>query len=79
MPRIACILNPKARDGISSKSWPEFETALTAAGFEIDIHETQRVGHAMELHCMANPLCFVYVYFKTCSGQCCFKFGPAFR
>ena len=39
MPRIACILNPKARDGISSKSWPEFETALTAAGFEIDIHE----------------------------------------
>ena len=49
MPRIACILNPKARDGISSKSWPEFETALTAAGFEIDIHETQRVGHAMEI------------------------------
>jgi len=49
MPRIACILNPKARDGISSKSWPEFETALTSAGFEIDIHETQRVGHAMEI------------------------------
>ena len=49
MPRIACILNPKARDGISSKSWPEFETALTAAGYEIDIHETQHVGHAMSI------------------------------
>ena len=49
MPRIACILNPKARDGVSAKRWPEFETALVAAGFEIDLHETKAVGHAMSI------------------------------
>ncbi len=49
MPRIACILNPKARDGVSAKRWPEFETALVAAGFEVDLHETEAVGHAMNI------------------------------
>ncbi|MBR85167.1 MAG: hypothetical protein CMA85_04405 [Euryarchaeota archaeon] len=49
MPRIACILNPKARDGVSAKRWPDFETALVAAGFETDLYETNTVGHGMNL------------------------------
>ena len=49
MTRIACILNPKARDGISSKSWPEFEQALDNSGFEVDLYHTEAPGHAMDI------------------------------
>ena len=49
MTRIACILNPKARDGISSKSWPEFEQALDNSGFEVDLYHTESPGHAMDI------------------------------
>ena len=49
MPRIACILNPKARDGVSAKQWPDFETALIAAGFEVDLFKTEEPGHAVEI------------------------------
>lgn len=49
MPRIACILNPKARDGVSAKQWPEFETALIAAGFNVDLHQTKSPGHAIDI------------------------------
>ena len=49
MTRIACILNPKARDGLSVKQWDSFEPALKAAGFEIDLHYTEFSGHATEI------------------------------
>ena len=49
MPRIACILNPKARDGVSAKQWPDFETALIAAGFEVDLFKTEEPGLAVEI------------------------------
>lgn len=49
MTRIACILNPKARDGLSAKQWEKFEPALAEAGFEVDLHNTQYPGHATEI------------------------------
>jgi diacylglycerol kinase family enzyme len=52
--RIACILNPKARDGLSIKHWEGFEPALREAGFEIDLHHTEEPGHAMDI---ARDLC----------------------
>jgi len=55
MTRIACILNPKARDGLSVKQWDSFEPALKAAGFEIDLHYTEFSGHATEIaHSLSN-------------------------
>ena len=40
MTRIACILNPKARDGLSLKQWDSFLPALEEA--EFDIEEIER-------------------------------------
>ena len=54
MPRVACILNPNARDGLSVKQWDQFEPALRLAGFDIDLHRTQAPGHAMDI---AEGLC----------------------
>jgi diacylglycerol kinase family enzyme len=47
--RIACILNPKARDGLSVKQWALFENCLLEAGYEIDLHHTEYIGHAIEI------------------------------
>ena len=47
--RIACILNPNARDGLSVKQWDQFEPALRQAGFDIDLHHTEAPGHAMDI------------------------------
>ena len=49
MTRIACVLNPKARDGLSSRQWGKFEPALIEAGFEIELHNTEYPGHATEI------------------------------
>ena len=49
MPRVACILNPNARDGLSVKQWDQFEPALRLAGFEVELHNTQYPGHATEI------------------------------
>ena len=49
MSRIACILNPKARDGLSVKQWALFENCLLEAGYEIDLHHTEYIGHAIEI------------------------------
>ena len=49
MARIACILNPKARDGLSVKQWTLFEKSLLKAGFEIDLHHTEYIGHGMQI------------------------------
>ncbi len=47
--RIACILNPKARDGLSVKQWTLFEKSLQKAGYEIDLHHTEHIGHGMQI------------------------------
>ncbi len=52
--RIACILNPKARDGLSVKQWDRFKPALREAGFKIDLFRTEEPGHAMDI---AEGLC----------------------
>ncbi len=49
MTRIACILNPNARDGLSLKQWDDFELALVNSGFDIDLHQTEAPGHAMDI------------------------------
>ena len=49
MSRIACILNPKARDGLSVKQWTLFEKSLQKAGYEIDLHHTEHIGHGMQI------------------------------
>ena len=49
MPRVACILNPNARDGLSVRQWDQFEPALRAAGFDIALHHTEAPGHAMDI------------------------------
>jgi diacylglycerol kinase family enzyme len=49
VPRIACILNPNARDGLSLRQWERFEPALREAGFEVDLHRTEAPGHAMDI------------------------------
>ena len=55
MTRIACILNPKARDGLSLKQWDSFLPALEEAGFEISLYKTEYSGHATEIsHSLVN-------------------------
>jgi diacylglycerol kinase family enzyme len=49
VPRIACILNPNARDGLSVSQWDKFEPALKEAGFDIDLRHTEGPGHAMDI------------------------------
>ena len=49
MTRIACILNPNARDGLSLKQWDDFEQALVNSGFDVDLHQTEAPGHAMDI------------------------------
>ena len=49
MARIACILNPNARDGLSLEQWDEFEKALVNSGFDVDLHKTEAPGHAMDI------------------------------
>ena len=49
MARIACILNPNARDGLSLKQWDVFEQALVNSGFDVDLHQTEAPGHAMDI------------------------------
>ncbi len=47
--RIACILNPNARDGLSLRQWERFEPALSEAGFDVDLRRTEGPGHAMDI------------------------------
>ena len=49
MARIACILNPNARDGLSLEQWDEFEKALVNSGFDVDLYKTEAPGHAMDI------------------------------
>ena len=49
MTRIACILNPKARDGLSVTQWSRFEQSLENSGYKIDLFHTEYIGHGMDL------------------------------
>ena len=46
---IACIVNPAGRDGESLKLWESAKPKLEEAGFQIEVHLTERVGHASEI------------------------------
>ena len=46
---IACIVNPAGRDGESLKVWESAKPKLEEAGFETEVHLTERVGHASEI------------------------------
>ena len=55
MPRIACVVNPASRDGKSGKIWPSIEKKLVEAGFDVETHLTEYVGHASEIsHTLRN-------------------------
>ena len=55
MARIACILNPEARDGLSLKQWDSFLPALEEADFDISLYKTEYSGHATEIsHSLVN-------------------------
>ena len=46
---IACIVNPAGRDGESLKIWESAKPKLEEAGFQTEVHLTERVGHASEI------------------------------
>ncbi len=46
---LACILNPKARDGRSKKKYPLIFQELENAGFATELHFTTHAGHAVEI------------------------------
>ncbi len=46
---IACIVNPAGRDGESLKLWESAKPKLEEAGFQTEVHLTERVGHASEI------------------------------
>ena len=49
MTRVACIVNPNARDGKLGKEFSKIESALVSAGIAYDSFMTEEVGHAIEL------------------------------
>ena len=49
MARVACIVNPNARDGKLGKNFPKVEDALRSSGIEFDIFMTNGKGHAIEI------------------------------
>ncbi len=49
MARVACIVNPNARDGKLGKNFPKVEDALRSSGIEFDIFMTSGKGHAIEI------------------------------
>ena len=49
MTRVACIVNPNARDGKLGKNFHKIEDELTASGLEHDVFMTKGTGHAIEI------------------------------
>ena len=49
MARVACIVNPNARDGKLGRSFHKVEDALKASGVEFDLFKTEGKGHAIEI------------------------------
>ena len=47
--RWTVIRNPSAASGKGDRVWPAIEKALTAAGWELDVHVTAHAGHATAL------------------------------
>lgn len=49
MMRVACIVNPNARDGKVGKNFHRIEEAIETSGIEYDAHMTEGTGHAIEI------------------------------
>ena len=49
MTRVACIVNPNARDGKLGKNFRKIEEELAASGLDHDVFMTERTGHAIEI------------------------------
>ena len=47
--RIACIVNPHARDGKLGNNFPKVEAELRKAEIEFDVFMTEGCGHAIEI------------------------------
>jgi len=47
--RLAVIANLTARDGKAAKFWPKVHAHMLERGLEVQVHETQHVGHAAEI------------------------------
>ena len=49
MTRVACIVNPNARDGKLGKNFHKIEEELAASGLDQDVFMTEGTGHAIEI------------------------------
>ena len=49
MSRLACIVNPNARDGKLGKNIHKIEQALMASGLDFDVFMTEGTGHGIEI------------------------------
>ena len=49
MTRIACIINPNARDGKVGKNFHKVEESLKSSGIDFEIFMTTGKGHAIEI------------------------------
>ena len=47
--RVACIVNPNARDGKLGKNFHKIEEELAASGLDHDVFMTEGTGHAIEI------------------------------
>ena len=47
--RVACIVNPNARDGKLGKNFHKIEKALELSGIEYNNYMTKGTGHAIEI------------------------------
>ena len=49
MSRLACIVNPSARDGKAGKNFHKIEQALISSGLDFDVFMTEGTGHGIEI------------------------------
>ena len=49
MSRLACIVNPSARDGKLGKNFHKIEQALISSGLDFDVFMTEGTGHGIEI------------------------------
>ena len=49
MTRVACIVNPNARDGKLGRIFHKVEESLNSSGIDFDVFMTAGKGHAIEI------------------------------
>ena len=68
MMRVACIVNPNARDGKVGKNFHRIEKALETSGIEYDAHMTEGTGHAIEIASSLRDSDYDLVVAVGCDG-----------